>query len=203
MEGSRKRIREAPEVRRAQIIDEAIRIVGELGYYGLTVQGLARRCGLSNAGLLYYFGSKSGLLLALLDEIERREEEAIAPIVSMIEDEGPGLEKRRKAITELIGEMARRVAENREQGKFVAMLQAESMEPSHPAHQWFAQREKETIELLVRLLEPLTDAPQPLARCLTALPHGMVGQWLRSEQEFDLAEECEACAGILLSALPS
>ena len=68
MSGPRKRVREDPKVRRSQIVDEAIRIIGEYGYYGFTVQALAERCQLSNAGLLHYFGNKDDLLLALLDE---------------------------------------------------------------------------------------------------------------------------------------
>jgi AcrR family transcriptional regulator len=64
------------DIRRSQIVDEAIRIFGALGNCDFTVQAPAERCDLPNAGLLHYFGSTDSLLLALLDEIERREEAA-------------------------------------------------------------------------------------------------------------------------------
>ena len=66
---TRRRTREKPEVRRSRIIEEAFRIVGELGYRGFTVQGLAERCGLTNAGLLHYFGGKEDLLFAAMRHI--------------------------------------------------------------------------------------------------------------------------------------
>lgn len=197
----RKRTRETPEVRRAQIVDEAIRIVGQLGYYGFTVQALAERCGITNAGLLYYFGSKDKLLLALLDEIERREEEAIGPVVALIDDRNPLGLARTDAVAGLVRSMAERVTISREQGRFIAMLQAESMEASHPAHQWFAQRQEETIDLLVRLLRPLTDKPLPMARRLMVVLYGFIQQWLRSGQDFNLADECEDAAKSLLRGL--
>jgi len=50
-----------PEVRREQILEEAISILGRLGYHGFTIHELAERCGLSNAGLLYHFPSKDQL----------------------------------------------------------------------------------------------------------------------------------------------
>ena len=72
------RTRENPAIRRAQIVDEGIKIIGERGYNGFTIQALAERCSMSNAGLLHYFESKDALLLSLLDEIERREIEIVA-----------------------------------------------------------------------------------------------------------------------------
>src|SRR5262245_17520418 len=73
--------REDPELRRAKILDEGIRVIGERGYYGFTVQEMAQRCGLSNGGLLHYFPSKDHLLLAVLAEIQAREAEVLAPLV--------------------------------------------------------------------------------------------------------------------------
>lgn len=195
-----KRVREDREVRISQIVDEAIRIVGELGYYGFTVQALAGRCGISNAGLLYYFGSKDGLLLALLDEIERREEEFMAPLISVVEDRHDGGPERQIfAVAAMMRSMAERLAANPEQARFLIMMQAESMEPSHPAHLWFAQREAETINLLVRLLEQVAPAQLPVARYLMALVQGLGQQWIRGGQNFDLAEECEIAVRMLLA----
>lgn len=194
----RRRIREDPEVRRSQIVDEAIRIVGERGYYGFTVEALAQRCGISNAGLLYYFGSKDSLLLTLLDEIERREEEYMAPLLSLVEERVRTKRDRMRAIVTVVRAMVERVAAAPEQARFVAMLQGESLEATHPAHRWFAQREAETIALFVRLLEPLCPAPRPLARALLSVLYGLLQQWLRSGRNFDLIQECEEATQVLV-----
>src|SRR6202011_3572049 len=63
-----------------QILNEALRIIAERGYNGFSIQELANRCGLTNAGLLHYFGSKDRLLIALLEDRDRRDSEAIASI---------------------------------------------------------------------------------------------------------------------------
>lgn len=198
MESTRKRLRENPQVRRSQIVDEAIRIVGEFGYYGFTVQALAERCDLSNAGLLHYFGSKDSLLLALLDEIERREEEAIAPLLATLEDRPPIAGNKQARLLQVMEAMAARAAQAPEQTRFLAVLQAEALEPTHPAHDWFAQRDAETIALLLRLIDPATAKPHAMTRYLISILRGLTGQWLRDRDGFDLVQEFSDAAKRML-----
>src|ERR1700741_5612700 len=80
---ARKRVRAKPENRRAQILDEAIRLIGERGYNRFTIQELAQRCQLSNPGLLHYFGSKEDLLVALLEDRDRRAAEVVAGVAGL------------------------------------------------------------------------------------------------------------------------
>ncbi|CAN7612167.1 TetR/AcrR family transcriptional regulator [Phenylobacterium sp. LjRoot219] len=80
---ARTRTREDQEARRGQILDEAIRIVGERGFFGFTVQDLAQRCGVSNAGLLYHFSTKDELLHCMLQEFEARETAAMEPLAAL------------------------------------------------------------------------------------------------------------------------
>jgi len=191
------RVREDREVRRAQIVDGAIRIIGEQGYKGFTIQELAARCGLSNAGLLYYFESKDHLLLSLLDEMERREEELLAPLVALATDSESAVNGHAATIGFLRGMSERQVAEP-EQSRFLAILHAESLNPTHPAHRWFADREAETVEILMRLIEPCTTDPASSARQLIALLHGLTTYWLRWGDSFDLPAEFERGALALL-----
>jgi len=199
---TRQRVREKPEVRRARIVAEAFRIVGERGYHGFTVQALAERCGLTNAGLLHYFGSKDDLLLALLDEIEGQGETPVAPLVVALERAAPSPAGRRAAIAAILSSMIEPVVANPEQGRFVCVLRAEAMEPSHPAHDWFAARDRETMDLIVRLLDPLGGDTPPLARQLVAALNGLVGQWLQSGQGFDLMAEAGALFALILAERP-
>ena len=73
-----KRAHEAEE-RRARILEAATEIIGVRGYHAFVLQDLAKRCGLTNGGLLYHFTSKEQLFqvasgtpeVSLLDEPPR------------------------------------------------------------------------------------------------------------------------------------
>ena len=194
------RTRKPAEVRRAEIIDEAIGIIGEFGYYGFTVQALADRCLMTNAGLLHYFGTKDALLLGVLDEIERRAEEYMGPHVAVLEDRATGQGEGIEAVADAIVLMADWACEHPEQTRFTSILQAEALLASHPAHDWFAQRDIETFELLIRLLTPVVSVPEITARHIVAVMRGLIQQWLGDRQAFDLAAECRTATRLLLSA---
>lgn len=57
---------------REQIIAAAINVFGELGFAGGSIRTIADRVGVSPATLLQHFGSKEGLLMAVLEEWDRR-----------------------------------------------------------------------------------------------------------------------------------
>lgn len=194
----RTRNREDAVVRKAQIIDQALQIVGELGYYGFTIQGLAERCGISNAGLLYYFGSKDKLLLALLDEIERRGEDRVEHLVAAATQDAQSTEQTYAATVALLQEMVAQFLADVTQTRFVAALQLESMNEAHPAHAWFRDRETETIDLFTQLASPWTDEPLSAARQLNALMNGLGQQWLRAGETFDLVEEWDRALRVVL-----
>jgi AcrR family transcriptional regulator len=82
-EPARKQTRIRPELRRAQILNEAVRLIGERGNYGFSIQELAQRRQLTNPGLLHYFGSKDKLLMALLEDRDRRDAEIIPGLAGL------------------------------------------------------------------------------------------------------------------------
>ena len=68
MSDVRKRRREDPEARRAQILDAARRTLGASGFQGTTVDRIASEAGVS-VGLLYrFFPSKSAIVRAIMVE---------------------------------------------------------------------------------------------------------------------------------------
>lgn len=68
MAEARKRRREDPEARRAQILDAARRTFGASGFQGTTVDRIASEAGVS-VGLLYrFFPSKSAIVRAIMVE---------------------------------------------------------------------------------------------------------------------------------------
>jgi len=139
--------------RREQILDEAVRMLGDHGFNGLTVQALAKRCGISNAELLYYFGSKDDLALAALDEFELREREVLTPLIERVEAQREDAEKTWAAIVELLHEMIARFARKPNRARLLFVLQAEALDRTHIAHDWFGKREELTLELLASLLD--------------------------------------------------
>lgn len=199
MSKAKTRVREDPVVRRAQIVDEGIRIIGEKGYNGFTVQALAERCGLSNAGLLYYFESKDRLLLALLDEIERREMDAVSPMIAeafaALEAGNASSDVIYAALEAMIGCYLDRP----EIGRFITVLQAESLDPGHPAHVWFKHVDRETLDLFERLIPELCVEPALKSQQLLALMNGLPLQWFRADRQFDI---CAAWAAAIRDLLP-
>lgn len=192
------RTREATTLRRAQIVDEAIRVIGEQGYNGFTLQGLAKRCNTTNAGLLYYFDSKAGLLLALLKELERREAEALIPLVDAAEQELPLTRAARSGIIRLLCAFFNRIVRQPELERFHLVLLYESMDPAHPAHEWFSGRQRLGLELIARLLSPWIDDPEQAARHLVALKDGLAQQWLREGGSFDVLGSWERAVTTLV-----
>ena len=175
-----------PEVRRAQILDEAIRTIGARGYNGFVLLELANRCGLTNGGLLYHFGSKEQLLLAVLEARDNQlTEEMIAAL-------GPKMQEARSGaaplgdVLEVFRGMVQRVQSQPELARLYAVLQAESLDPSHPAHGYFVAREAMALGGFAELLGPLVADPLSAARHLHALMDGLVLQWLRAAQGFDI-----------------
>lgn len=188
------------EMRREQILDEAIRIVGERGYYGFTVQELAQRCGISNAGLLYHFASKDQLLLCMLQEFERRETEAIGPLVALA-DEELGRGEGSAALLGLLRTMVARASTQPQIGRLYMTLQAETLDPSHPAHQSFREREAAVLDMFARLITPYVTEPRSAARRLLALMDGLGQQWVREDESFDLATEWDRAVQTVLPQL--
>lgn len=192
------RIRENPVIRRAQIVDEGIKIIGERGYHGFTVQALAERCKMSNAGLLHYFDSKDKILLSLLDEIERRNIDILSGQISESLDALDSGARPGPIVHHVLNAVVTNFTKDPEIGRFLTVLQAEALDQSHPAHAWFKATERETLDLFELLLRALGIDPAPKARQLLAQLHGLQLQWFRSGLKFDICAEWSAVMQILL-----
>lgn len=175
-----------PEIRRAQILDEAIRTIGARGYNGFVLHDLAKRCGLTNGGLLYHFGSKEQLLLAVLEARDKQlTEEMIAALGPKMRDARLGAAPLGDVL-EVFRGMVQRLDAQPELTRLHAILQAEALDPSHPAHAFFVAREAMALDGFAKLLGPLVADPRAAARHVHALMDGLVLQWLRAAQGFDI-----------------
>ncbi len=87
MEEKKKKKRGANKI--PVIIDAALKVFGEKGYYNATISEIARQAKVSEATIYEYFGSKEDLLFAIPEEITSRGVEfleAILPFVSGAEN---------------------------------------------------------------------------------------------------------------------
>jgi len=125
------RARQGAEKREA-IVDAAIDVFAEKGFRGGALTEVGDRVGLSRAGVLYHFGSKEALLLAVIAERDRRQ----GGLVAELAVDG-GLESFRGIVR--FAEIA-----EREPGltALLTVLQMESLEPGHPAHDYFRKRSR-------------------------------------------------------------
>jgi len=173
--------------RRRQIAEVTSQLIAERGFWGLSMQDVADGCGLTVPGLLHHVGSKDGLLLAVLDHRDAEDLRSLA-------EQAPG------TLRETCAALIRRNASQPEIVRLFAVLEAESLAPDHPAHDYFRTRQQRALDDLTELAKPVSAAPEILARQIIALMDGLQIQWLRSPSTVDLVTVWEAAAGRLFGA---
>ncbi|WP_415853711.1 TetR/AcrR family transcriptional regulator [Sinomonas sp. G460-2] len=162
--------------RREQIIAVAMAVFGEHGFAGGSLRTIAERVGVSHAALLQHFGSKEGLLAAVLQEWDRQTVETGLADVS-----GLGYFRR---LPEVMGAHLH----NRGLLELFTTIAAEASSPAHPAHGFIRRRYTDNLATLSAHLQQAVDAGDvaPLspaeinieARLLTAVLDGIGLQWL-------------------------
>jgi AcrR family transcriptional regulator len=182
------------KAKRAEILDAALAVIDEQGYSAATVKELADAVGLSQNGLLHYFGSKDALFAEILrrrDELSEIEidvqregfaENMVAALLSALDAEtsSPGL-----------AQLALRVT-------------GEATEPDHLAHEFIRHR-YELVRVVVRdaivqlqteeRLAPDID-PDAVAALVYASWDGLRIQWM-----YDRSIDLRAHMAYLLRAL--
>ena len=185
-----------PDERRRQILDEATRIVGLRGFYGFSVQAVADACGLTVAGLLHHVGSKDALLLALPEDRDRRDDEAVAGELGAGLDDLDG-----RSLDQVVQVLHAVVVRNTTQPEIVrlyAMLRTEALYEGHPAHAYFRDRDARVLATFTRLCAGHVEHPASTARQLLAVMGGLEEQWLRDPAEVDLVREWDRAVALLL-----
>ena len=132
--------------RREQIVDAASSVFAEFGYTGGSVRTIADRVGVSAASLLQHFGSKEGLLTAVLEDWDRRSVEARLTGVT-------GLDYFRR-LPEVMGANL----ENRGLLELFSTIAAEASSPTHPARAFIQRRYTDNLATLARHLREAVDA---------------------------------------------
>jgi AcrR family transcriptional regulator len=76
---------------RAQLLDASVAYVREHGLAGLTLRRLAESIGTSHRMLIYHFGSKEGLLVAVVEAVEAEERRRLADVDRRFDDPADAL----------------------------------------------------------------------------------------------------------------
>lgn len=169
-------------IRREDILTAAVAVYGEAGYHGSSLREVAKRAGITHAGLLYYFPTKEALLAAVL---ERRDaEDAVRERLNA----PPGREVLRHWIA-----LAEYNVAHPGIVELYTRLAAEAVAPDHPAHDYFVRhyriaRRSASVSFRVLAergeLRPGVD-PNVAALNYMALSDGLQIQWLTSPDEVD------------------
>ena len=176
-----------PEVRRARIMDTAMEVISEEGYRGLSMRALAKRCGMSAPGLMHYFPDLPTLLIAVLELRDERDGQAVDQAIQV----QPGARAMMDSIID-------RMVANPQGAQLFAMLEAEAIDPNHPAHQYFLDRTQRVMRDIAGPLSEEFDQPEQEARRLMAVLDGLQLSWLRDPDGFDLRTEWKALADRLV-----
>lgn len=199
----RDRARLPAAERRRQIIDVATGVIADRGFWGVSMQDIADRCGLTVPGLLRHMESKVGLLIAVLEHRDVEDARSLRDHLGASEDELPedwavgrlaGIDLR-----QLCSATMQRNATQPEIVRLFTVLAAESLEPAHPAHAYFVRRQELAAAAYATLAAQLTDRPDLLARQIMAMMDGLQIQWLRNPKATELVQEWENAAETLFA----
>ncbi|MGW0584359.1 TetR/AcrR family transcriptional regulator, partial [Streptomyces sp. NPDC002920] len=168
--------------RRADIIRAARDSFAERGYEGASLRDIAKRAGITHAGLLHHFQNKDEVLTAVLAQRDDEEwERSLAEV--------DGQSSPRRYLTETLLQHQRAP----ELMRLWAELTAAASRPGHPAHAYFVDRHERvrshTVEAMRereaegRLPEGLD--PDSAAALFLAVLHGLQMQWLLN-QDLDI-----------------
>jgi len=164
------------EARQKSILRHAFEVFSKNGFRGGSLKRIAELEGISEAGLLHHYKSKSELLIAVLEYRDVGTEYNFLPYEITTGEEFVhrwldliSHNMKNKGIVELF-----------------CILSAESTAPDHPAHEYFKNRYQQVIQLVTEYFQIMQKSgqlvegsdPSELANELIALSDGLQVQWL-------------------------
>lgn len=169
---------------RARAIEVGIELFGTSGYNGSTLTDVADRLNMTLTGLQHHFPDRDSLLAAVLEERDRRAEEAL-PEASNVD---------------VLEYLAAMLSENQKTPGLMELqcvLSAEATSVDHPAHEYFQRRYARLKEAAVTSFRQMAEdneivllmEPESLASQLIALVDGLQLQWLLDKGSVDIEAE--------------
>lgn len=165
--------------RREAILTAALEVIGQQGYRSTSLQEIARRAGITPAGVLHHFGSKEGLLA----EVLRRRDEVNWERFAGGDDHYPmavHVSQHNASVPGLI--------------ELYVQTAADAADPQHPLHDFFVERDARVLASVTRDIERRQAAgtfsrevdAAKFARVVLSLADGLQAEWI-IDRDIDLA----------------
>lgn len=200
---ARKQARSRPETlrKRAEILHAAMEIFGAKGFASGTLAAIAEQVDMTHAGVLHHFGSKTQLLLEVLDYRDQTD------VADLVEQHIPGG-------LELFRHLVRTAFANAHRAGIVqafAVLSGESVTDDHPARAYFEERYRNLRAEIVRAFAAVCaergiTAPDTVAHAsasILAVMDGLQVQWLLEPASVDLGPATEFAIEAIVAAVLS
>jgi AcrR family transcriptional regulator len=184
--------------RRQEILRIAMDTFAARGYNNASLQEIADRAGVTQAGVLHYFRSKAQLLTSVLDLRDATDIEQLGT------DRPRGL-----AFLRHLVDTVRRNTEREGIVRLYAVLSAESVTEGHPAQDYFRDRytglRTFVTDALAEACELGETRPdlnlEDAANAIIAVMDGLQIQWLLAPDSVDMAASTERVIDALLGGL--
>ncbi len=161
------------QAKRQEILDAALVVFGRSGFHSGSLREIAKRVGLTPAGLVHYFADKE----ELFTEVLRQRDERVRAVAGEVAEQS------------LLEQMRRVVSYNQTTPGLTSLytvVSAEATNSDHPAHEYFASRYGERASQTATILsEAQRDNlvrkdlnVQHAARLISAVMDGLQQQWL-------------------------
>jgi AcrR family transcriptional regulator len=180
--------------KREEILTSALDVIAREGFRGASVREIADAVGLSQAGLLHYFGSKEQLFV----EIMRKRDEVDAGQFGVLQP--TELDTMRDGYLRVI----RHNSEVPGVVELFSRLAVEASDTAHPAHAYYLERSALIRRLFTETVAHAQESgrisdrvdPEVLARLFQAVSDGMQLQWLL-DPDVDMAATVDALFQLL------
>jgi AcrR family transcriptional regulator len=171
--------------RRREILTAAFDVFSRDGYQGSSLSQISAIVGMTEAGILHHFKTKSNLLIQVL----AYRDEATYSLVEGFNTDGIGFVKAWLNLVNYNVSVPGMV-------ELFAVISAEATRADHPAHDFFKKRYSETISLTTAAMADLQNEgylhpgldPEDLGRAVVALSDGLQVQWLL-DRKWDMIDE--------------
>jgi AcrR family transcriptional regulator len=168
----------SPEARRAEIIETASELIGAEGYRALSLREVARRCGMSAPGLMHYFADMPSLLHAVL---AHRDEVDLAAIV--------GGRSESATLDDVVAAALEYYERAGDATLRFDALEAEAVDPTHPAHAYYLDRDARSFAQMKPIIEREFDDPEQVLAVLGVVFDGIRFRSLRDPENVSLMQE--------------
>lgn len=180
----------SPEARRAEIISTARDLIAQEGYRSLSLREVARRCGMSAPGLMHHFPDMPTLLEAVLEDRDLGDMTSISQ--SLPAD---------ATFDDVVDAAFSYYADDAGARSFDA-LEAEAIDPNHPAHRYFIDRDDRVFETMRPIIERQFEDPDRVFILLRLMADGIRLRRMRDPDGFDMREEWSTVRDALYAASP-